>query len=62
MADHVKERLENPTLPFLQETVEAQLERAKVTLSPEWTRHPPSEAADEHNRAPERRARPMTHR
>ena len=28
-------------------------------MAPEWTRHPPSEAADENNRAPERRARRM---
>jgi hypothetical protein len=40
VADDIKKRLENPTPPFLLETAELQLERAGVTLSSEWTRHP----------------------
>lgn len=55
MADHIKERLKNPTLPFLRETAEVQLKRAGVTLSPEWTRHPPAETADGNDAPPERR-------
>lgn len=57
MADHIKERLENPTLPFLRETAELQLRRAQVTLSPEWTRHPPTDTENGRRAPPEGRPR-----
>ena len=39
MTDRTRERLKNQGVEFTRDTAKVQLERAHVTLSPEWTRH-----------------------
>jgi hypothetical protein len=55
MANQIKERLKNPTLRFVRETAEAQLKRAGVTLSADWSRRTPGKPATEGTAAPDRR-------
>lgn len=57
MTDRTRERLKNQGVAFTRETAKVQLERAKVTLGPEWSRHPAEErSTDEPKIEPMRQA------
>ena len=47
MTDRIGERPKSPTLEFVRNTAEAQLKRAGVTLSDDWSRRPRVKPATE---------------
>jgi hypothetical protein len=53
MTDRIRERLKNPALRLMREIAEAQLRRAGVKLSPDWSRHEPVEPQTEGQFTPE---------
>jgi hypothetical protein len=53
MTDRTRERLKNQGVNFTRDTAKVQLERAHVTLSPEWTRQRDAEPSTEATDAPE---------
>ena len=53
MTDRVRERLKNQGIRFTRDTAKVQLERAHVTLSPEWSRNRAAESSTDATPPPE---------